>query len=237
MVSPQIAAAVDAVDCDPSGRVLRFDEGVPLAGRVAVLPSAFNPPTKAHVRLLEIASGVEGIDHLAALLTTRNVAKGVYGASLAQRVEMLLALHGRDPRVAVLCTNQARIADQVLALADAFPAAGFDFVVGYDTLVRFFDPAYYRDMAAEVAAYFERSRLIATNRGEATIDVVCRFLERPEVRPHRDRIVVCEIEEEPANTSSTAVRSVLEDGGHPVAVTDEVRAYILRHGLYVEGGA
>ncbi|GAB4322455.1 MAG: hypothetical protein Kow0010_03250 [Dehalococcoidia bacterium] len=234
MAAEYIAAAVEAIDGDPAPAVVRFDDGPPLAGRVAALPSAFNPPTVAHVRLLEIATQVEGVTGLAALLTTRNVAKGVFGASLAQRVEMLLAIQRRRPEIAVLCTNQARILDQALALADALPAASFDFIVGYDTLVRFFDPAYYRDMAAETAAYFERSRLIATNRGEATIADVRAFVERPEVRPFRGRIVLREIEDEPASASSTAVRTTLENGGHPVAVPDEVRDYILRHRLYVE---
>lgn len=234
MLPEDIAAAVEAIDGDPAPAVVRFDSGPPLAGRVAVLPSAFNPPTVAHVRLLEIASHVEGVMGRAALLTTRNVAKGVFGATLAQRIEMLLAIHEGHTDIAVLCTNQARILDQACALADAIPAATFDFVVGYDTLARFFDPAYYRDMAAETAAYFERFRLIATNRGEAGIDDVRAFLNRPEVRPFRDRIVVREIEDEPASASSTAVRTTLENGGHPVAVPGEVREYIFRHGLYMD---
>ena len=64
-------------------------------GRVAVLPSAFNPPTIAHLHLLEQALRVEGVTLAAAMLSTRNVAKGVVGAGLADRVGMLLAAIGR----------------------------------------------------------------------------------------------------------------------------------------------
>lgn len=234
MPAEHIARAIEAIDGDPAPSVVRFDDGPPLAGRIAVLPSAFNPPTIAHVRLLEIAAQVPGVTAPAALLTTRNVDKGVFGASLAQRVEMLLALHAHRPGIPVLCTNQARIRDQAQALADAMPAAAFDFIVGYDTLVRFFDPRYYHDMAAETAEYFARSRLIATNRGDASIADVRAFVERPEVRPFRDRIIIREIEPEPANASSTAVRTTVENGGHPLAVPEAVRDYILRHGLYAE---
>lgn len=62
--------------------VARFGQGTPLAGAVALLPSAFNPPTFAHLGLLELGARY---GHPAALLSTRNVDKALHGASLYAR--------------------------------------------------------------------------------------------------------------------------------------------------------
>ena len=78
MAPPGIERSLEELHDAAEPRVVRFDRGVDLAGAVAVLPSAFNPPTLAHLHLLQIASEVTPGTTAAALLTTRNVAKGVF---------------------------------------------------------------------------------------------------------------------------------------------------------------
>jgi len=235
MEDPTIAARLDELERARSAAVARFDPGPPFAGRVAVLPSAFNPPTIAHMELLEIARVVDGIHSVAALLTTKNVDKGLHGASLGHRIGMLLALSGDGARYAVLAANMARIADQGRGLRETYPGAEFDFVVGYDTLVRLFDSRYYLDMGADLDDFFARHRVIAANRGEATVAAVEAFLERNrEASRRRDRVIVRELREGPASLSSTAAREAAARGeGHP-AVAGAVAAYISRHRLYRE---
>ena len=151
--------------------VSRFDSGAAPRGGWAVLPSAFNPPTRAHLRLLDLAEDVDGVEGGAALLTTRNVAKGIEGAALEDRIGMLLATRASRPGLAVLAANQARIVDQAAALRATWPEATFDFVLGHDTLVRLFDQRYYDgSMETELDPFFERHRVIAANRGEVTIE-------------------------------------------------------------------
>jgi nicotinic acid mononucleotide adenylyltransferase len=203
-----------------------------MAGRVAVLPAAFNPPTLAHAHLLELGTRDPDIDSSAALLTTRNVDKDLHGASLEQRVEMLLALAASQP-LAVLGTNQARLTDQSRALAAAFPAVEWDFVVGYDTLVRLFDPRYYGDMNVELAPFFARHRLIATNRAHHSTAEVRRFVEsNPAANAHAGRILVRELHDEPASYSSTASRNHAATGEALAQLPVPVAAYIQAHGLY-----
>lgn len=221
-----------ALDADSVPRVHRFDGGRAFRPRVAVLPSAFNPPTLAHLRLLEIACEVEGMTGIAALLSTRNVEKGIYGASLADRVGMLAALNEARPDIAVLASNAARIPDQATALREANPDAAFDFVVGYDTLIRVFDPSYYDDMARDLGAFFEHHRLIAMNRGEATYGEVCRFLASDPVSVFAAQIVACQLEDEPARLSSTLARDDVARGDSPTGIPPAVRDYIDRQGLY-----
>src|SRR6185437_10745724 len=121
------------------------------------------PPTLAHLHLLETAAALEPGGRPAALLSTRNVAKGVFGAALADRVGMLLAMHAIHPALGVLATNAARLVEQARALRAEFEDAQFDFVVGHDTLVRLFDAVYYTDMQAGLGEFFAHHRVIATN--------------------------------------------------------------------------
>lgn len=232
-MSNQIAAALAKLDGSGEPAAVRFDDGPPLAGELAVLPSAFNPPTLAHQHLLERAVQLRGIAPLA-LLTTRNVDKGVYGASLPQRVEMLLALRRDWPVLSVAASNQARIMDQGVSLARSFPevsTASLTFVVGFDTLERIFARRYYTDMDAELTPFFERHRLLASNRAGMSAGAV-RAWVADKAGPFANRIDVIEIDDYPASLSSTAAREALAGGNTHEALPGPVREYIARAGLY-----
>jgi nicotinic acid mononucleotide adenylyltransferase len=208
--------------------VVRFDSPAPIGPRAVVLPSAFNPPTTAHLALLDL--GPDEATEVA-LLTTRNVAKGVYGASLPHRVGMLLAAAGAGT-FAVAASNAARIADQGEALRRAYPGTVFDFIVGYDTLIRLFDATYYGDMEPELESFFAHHRVIATNRGEVSAEAVAGFLREPEVRDFAACIEVCELRAEHAAVSSSQAREDFEARPSSDVVGAEVAAYIQRHRLY-----
>ena len=225
-----VSRQLESLDASPAPGVARFDAGKPLHGRVAVLPSAFNPPTLAHLHLLEVAGKLGDVDSCAALLSTRNVTKGVFGATLTDRVGMLLASLDTAPEMAVLAVNAAVLADQADALDRTFPGASFDFVVGYDTLIRLFDPVYYVDMPTQLAGFFEHHRVIAANRGEAAIAQVREFVDTS-TAPYASRIVTLEIAEVPASLSSTAARNAIASGDLP-PVPPGVHRYIRDHHLY-----
>lgn len=228
----EIARRLEALDSQAGPVVDRFDTGAPFKGRIAVLPSAFNPPTLAHLELLERALAVAGVDRTAAMLSTRNVAKGVFGALLPDRIEMLLALHKADPTLGVLASNSARLVDQAAALRENAPEAAFDFVVGYDTLVRLFDPGYYKEMHAELEPFFAVHRVIAANRGRATVSEVARFVEE-HAASYGDRIVITELSEAAAVISSMDAREAVANGGKAEMLPPPVEAYIRERGLYM----
>jgi nicotinic acid mononucleotide adenylyltransferase len=228
--SDDIEARLAAINETEHPVVERFDAGAPLKGRLAFLPSAFNPPTIGHLRLLEAARALDGVDAVTAMLTTRNVAKGIYGAGLADRVGMLLALHRHWPVFAVTAANAARIMDQAEALSRATGAGGVDAIVGFDTLERLFDPQYYSDMERELTGFFERHRVIAANRGRETAERVTEWVER-NAGPFGSRILVREIDEEASLVSSTDARNLAENP-EDMPVAPPVREYIERRGLY-----
>lgn len=212
--------------------VTRFDAGEGLRGGWAVLPSAFNPPTRAHLRLLDLAQGVAGVDGGAALLTTRNVAKGVEGAALEDRIGMLLAARESRPGLAVLAANQARIVDQAAALRRTWPEASFDFVLGFDTLIRLFDQQYYEGaMEAELDPFFARHRVIAANRGNVAASGVDAYVAEQASR-YGDRVVTVALDAAHRRMSSSEVRSRIEGGEGSDDLPEGVAAYIREHELY-----
>lgn len=228
----ELTRRIEHVHASEAPTVIQLDGGGEPESRVAVLPSAYNPPTRAHLELLRVAGEAEGVGSVAALLTTRNVVKGLFGASLAHRAGMLLALCQEDSGFTVFVTNQARIADQAKLLGSALAGAGVDMVVGYDTLVRVFDPRYYATMHEELAVFFAEHRLIASNREGHGAKEIRGYLERPEVRLFAGRILVSEISDEAAALSSTSAREAIAAGREPNELPSRVRAYVERHGLY-----
>lgn len=234
MSPTDIEARLAALDRADAFAAVRFDDAAPLTGRIAVLPSAFNPPTLAHLHLLEQALELDGITGAAAMLSTRNVSKGVVGASLSARVAMLLEARTEAAWMAALAVSAARLVDQAAALSAAFPGADFDFVVGHDTLVRLFDPVYYGTedvMARELEPFFARHRVIAANRGDAGIDEVHAVIRERGER-WASSFIPLEIDEAPASLSSTGAREAASQGRSPAAVPAPVRAYIETHRLY-----
>ena len=150
---------------------------------------------------------------------------------------MLLEIQPAGWDIPVLVSNQARIADQARVIQANWPTIGVDMVVGYDTLIRVFDPQYYEDMQDELETFFREHRLIATNRAENGIEEVRQFLDQPAVRPFASRILLREIHDATAELSSTAARDAIAAGEDPYHLPAEVAAYIHRHGLYQEAGS
>jgi nicotinamide-nucleotide adenylyltransferase len=232
----RIVRALQALDKQPAATARQFDDGPRIAGSLVVLPSAFNPPTLAHQHLLERAAEFAGA-RPAALLTTRNVDKAIHGASLAQRIEMLLALRRELPELAVLACNQARIMDQAPALRKSFEqgVAELDlrFIVGFDTLERLFAPRYYTDMEAELTPFFERCRVIAANRAGMSADDVVTWVSE-NAGSFAPRIDILEIDPYAASLSSSDVRESVQSGGEAETVPGVVQEYIEAQGLYRE---
>ena len=248
-MNANIVAGLVALDAARAPSACRFDEGLPFGSHAVVLPSAFNPPTLAHQHLLERAvsspspasvarreRGPGGEGHARqpapiALLTTRNVDKGLYGATLADRVGMLLALRSEWPALAVVASNQARIIDQAESLTAAFGFETLTFVVGFDTLERLFAPRYYTNMERELAPFFERHRVLAANRGNVSAERVADWIAG-NAGSFADRVSALEIDEFPATLSSTQVRDALSEADDHPALSRAVRQYIREHGLY-----
>ncbi len=181
--------------------------------RLGVLSSAFNPLTTAHVRVAELAMQEYQLAEVMLELSKVNVDKAVYGASLAERLWMLWHFAEGRPRFSVAMCSHGRFIDKVRAIRTAYPENTEPyFIVGYDTLVRVFDPKYYTDLQAELRELFDQSHFIAANRGQQSLADVQAFLKQPVCRPFANRVHLIELDSFHAGLSSTQVRERLKRG-------------------------
>jgi len=227
-------------DLDPSGPprivfVLRASQGISGPGqRLGVFSASFNPLTRAHVRMMEQAMEEHALAEVMLVLDKVNVDKReVFGASLAERLWMLRRFATGRPRLSVAASSHGRFVDKTKALRMIYPeGTELTFIVGFDTLVRVFDPKYYADPEAELEELFRHSQFIVANRGEASMSEVRRWLKSPVCRPFVDRIHLMELDPFHARISATEVRARI-DRGQPFAelVPPEIAPLIPKTGL------
>lgn len=137
----------------------------PVPGPMPVLLlGAFDPPTRAHLALVEGASrhtGRSGALCLTKLLLDRSAGMLL---SPEQRVELLDAL-AVEGGLGLCLANRGTYLEVALALDGQAV-----FVVGSDKLAQLADPSFYPDGSEGVRATFEQARFCVVPRGGAAVD-------------------------------------------------------------------
>ncbi|KAI9632959.1 uncharacterized protein MKK02DRAFT_19725 [Dioszegia hungarica] len=205
------------------------------------------------------------------LFSVRNIQKTPKAgdASPVQRLEMTLLLaarlaksHALPGGVAVGILNEptfvgkSRILHSHLSSpisptassSTSVPPAGrrikLSFLIGSDTLTRFFQPSFYGGISGMNAAseeYFGMGSLLICGRrgeGKESRAVEQEVLDREEVRPWVEKGLVRMLESNQGgqeDISSTTIRTAIRDGDDAVLgglIPEEIMAYIRREGLY-----
>jgi len=183
------------------------------AGQLLCLSASFNPLTVAHTWLSHEASRLFPPDEVLLLLARANVDKLVEGLPLERRLSMLVHFVESHPTFSVAACSHGRFVDKAEAIRRHYPpGTRLAFIVGFDTLVRLFDPKYYPDLSASLSALFGASEFIAANRAPDPPEAVTTFLARPDVAPYAQRIHVIQLPPEIAEISATEVRARLARG-------------------------
>ncbi|MDA1193102.1 MAG: nicotinate-nicotinamide nucleotide adenylyltransferase [Candidatus Poribacteria bacterium] len=204
--------------------------------RLGVFAASFNPPTLAHVRLPELARERFELDEVVMELAKSNVDKDVSGAPLHERLMMVRLLAESRGWMSVAASTHGRFLDKMDAIRGHFPDAAVYFVVGYDTLVRIFDPKYYVDRNAELADLFRQCAFICANRAEAGLEDVEALMAQTENQAFAGSIHTLVLDDEVASMSSTDARQRLSDEALDAALIDPaVLRYIQDRGLYRSG--
>jgi nicotinate (nicotinamide) nucleotide adenylyltransferase len=195
---------------DPKGppqAQLVYGDAPSVPAKIAILDASFNPMTLAHESLIFTAKTTYHLNEILLVLSSTNVDKGLMGATLGQRLTMLIHYAQKQPNTTVAICSHAKFTDKVKALMPCYrPQTQFFFIVGYDTLVRLFDPKYYLDMSYELRLLFETCHFIAANRGTNDAQTLKAFLHKEEVIPFADKIHAISLPDSVANISSTQVR-------------------------------
>ena len=206
----------------------------PGAQRIGILSASFNPPTRAHVALLEAAREAFHLEEHVLLLALTHVEKPLTGFGWRERLEMLRAIARGRPGWSVALCNRARFFEKARALReDVGEGPELFFLMGGDTLVRLFDPRYYPDIPMESALeqFFRIARLLVAPRPPWDRPSLEAFLKDPSRAAYRTRIDFLTLDPAFATLSSSEVRQRLARG-EPVdaLVPPEVLPWLTERG-------
>ncbi len=233
----QIVETTDA-DGEPTIKFVfrekSLEETPPL--RIVVLPAAFNPLTKAHVELLDAAEGKKGIDESLLVLDKKTIDKELFGATLEDRLLMLESFARDRKNTSVAFSSHGLFLGKARALRDIYPEeTEIFFIVGYDTLVRLFDPKYYRNRDEALEHLFSMSRFLVGNRAGSDESSVGELLSAPGNVKFSACVEPIRISGRAAAMSSTEVRERVEKGLELGNLAPESIEKVIRGiGLYSE---
>jgi nicotinate-nucleotide adenylyltransferase len=236
----QIAANIDS---SGEPRIEIIKPATATGRRIGVFASSFNPPTIAHVELIQRAAEAFSLDETLALAGKSNADKVDYECSLEDRLAMLTLAFADQSRVAIGLSSHAFYVDMLEALERVYPQqTDLHFIVGFDTFERVLDPQdgytrrYYRKFNSRVEALqrlFARSRFIVANRGGAGLNSLRQAIERESAVPP-ERVLYLDFPADLGELSATDVRARRRAGNSfSGLVPKPVETFIEDHGLYV----
>ena len=207
-------------------------QGVPpqRPGRLGVLGGAYNPITMAHLALADTVVNTFGMHEVLFVLPQVPPHKTIFGASLAQRLEMMcLAVEDR-PYAAVGLSTHGLFLDMYQGLLGVYPRhTEVFFLTGRDAAERILTWPY-DDAAVALHQMFTAFQLIVCDR-----EGPFQLPDDPLLVPYRQRIHCCTLPPGFNHVSATEVRQRCHQG-LPIddLVPKAVARYISEHRLYVE---
>ncbi len=203
-------------------------------GVLGVLPASFNPPTAAHEALVRQSGALVSFDEVLLIVDQQAMDKEHKGIPFEDRLLMLLALFGADPRISLGICNRGLFLDKLDALQKVYPQERQTyFIVGYDTMVRVLDPAYYEDREEALRALFGQARFLVANREGSDERDLQELFGLEENRAFAAQVLSLTLPPALSRISSTLVRRNLAEGKsvHGL-VPPELERFLQKQGLY-----
>ncbi|CDK27004.1 unnamed protein product [Kuraishia capsulata CBS 1993] len=242
--------------------------------RICILDSSFNPPHRGHYSLAENAIHYDFPERnarkdahdksnrsLLLLLSVKNADKVVQPAAFADRIAMMISLAdfaGQSLKVPVALglTSHAKFVDKATAIGKTLTEEyrsfhptemPLTFLMGFDTLIRVFDPKYYTPASVRdsLSSFMDLSELFVLTRDDGlhSLDDQKRYIEnirlgKTDTIPKEwySKIHMVDGQKESTAISSSALRrsiSSKEDSSiwKPYTI-DAISEYITAAGLY-----
>jgi glutamate synthase (NADPH/NADH) small chain len=206
--------------------------------QVGIFPASFNPLTLAHIELVKSATAIFGLDEIILVLDIRNIDKEIItGAALEDRLLMLKIYYSFKSGYRIGLASHGLFLDKLRALKNIYPdQTTFNFIVGYDTIVRVLDKKYYQDREKALDELFSRSRFLVANRDYKGKREIEELLSQEENQPFCDQILPFSIANHLATISSTKIREGVKSGKLLTEfshwIPEEIIFFIQETGLY-----
>ena len=204
--------------------------------RVGVMDSSFNPPTIAHLEMMNTTAQEFNLDCMVLLLALKNADKGEMKADHDERrIEMMKLVAGEctAPASEVCLTDQPLFADKIPGIMSYFDreypnvAPELYVIMGLDTIVRVIDPKYYNDSEesrdeALQTLFGQIERLVCFQRVDEASSIGLSWLENK----------ITFLPEPGSNVSSSECRRQLQSSGTSSLLPDVLQTYVQAHNLY-----
>lgn len=205
----------------------------PTTRQILILDSSFNPPHLGHLSMIkqgviDIKSpgiNISTINYKSILLlfSVHNADKGIADvASYSTRLEMMKEMCDFiDEEMGLACgiglTNASLFVDKGESICAWVNDQNIEkiFLVGYDTVVRIFDPKYYQDSVdQEMISFFTKSKICVFLRdtGNCDFELQKEYLLKLQQKWGPDKILVTHADHREMKISSSAIRRKLKSG-------------------------
>lgn len=230
---------IEAIREDPHSRILLVSKSGKAGKRpekgVGIFPSSFNPITHGHMAILRGGAEIKAFQEILLVLDTQAMDKEIFGATLVDRLLMLLVLFENHPQFSVAVSNRGLFLAKAEVVKKMYPEdTDIIFIVGYDTLARVLDPKYYEDREGALDRLFATCTFMVANRGAYGREAIQRLMATGDNRRFRGKVHFLEIPNHLAQISSNRVRQrVRERKPFAQFIPAQVKEFIEKVQLYM----
>ncbi|GHO91850.1 hypothetical protein KSF_018980 [Reticulibacter mediterranei] len=184
----RVQALIDQLDPEGEPEALTVPGSARPHDAVIVFTGSFNPPTTAHIAMLQEARRYARQHepmHLYAAMSKHTVDKeSVERPLLLDRIVLLQKLlRRRVPDTGILLFNRGLYVDQAEAVQRSFPEVKrIFFLIGFDKIVQILDPHYYQDRDAALRDLFQQAELLVAPRGNDGEQELEELIQQPQNR-------------------------------------------------------
>ncbi len=207
-----VQALLDQLNPDTAPQALLVSGSLTPQANIIVFPGSFNPPTNAHIALLQQACVFAHNDepaYLYAAISKRTVDKeSVERPTWLDRINLLdTVLHTYLQDTGIILFNRGLYVEQAQALRTSFPKIQrIFFLLGFDKIVQIFDSHYYKDRDTSLVALFNLAELLVAPRGNDGEKELQALLHSPENERFAQYVHLLPFDAQYRHMSSTLIR-------------------------------